>query len=424
MGRMMGQWLRVVACGILGTLPLLAQDSGNTTANSKLAIADPQNILALGTGHSLTRENGMDFTTDAVDANDDGKLELFTFFARPDDSLEDDNRSWQIDFRAPVPIGIGTTALNAVNGFHIIGDVNTGGGGFAENECNGTGTLTLTTLVINPSALPGRDVIQKVAGTFTARDCKATFGERTGNLSGEFTYERLAAGDGGDGDGGEEPPPPPPPPFQIVFPSDFAIDPVRISNSGTATVPFDVAIDSTFDSDVHLSVVSTASAHEGLNVSISPGLIPAPGGGSGTVTITAGPLTTPQPYFVTVFATSGDQITGTSFVVRVDCTPPFILGIDQPKAVSVVSGTQTTLEVKAGGSGPLFYQWYRGAPGMTGNPVQAEHNAKLVLTARDTELYWVRVRNACGSVDSTAALVTATPQPTAKTFMRRSSRGG
>ena len=93
-------------------------------------------------------------------------------------------------------------------------------------------------------------------------------------------------------------------------------------------------------------------------------------------------------------------------------------------AVSVVSGTQTTLEVKAGGSGPLFYQWYRGAPGMTGNPVQAEHNAKLVLTARDTELYWVRVRNACGSVDSTAALVTATPQPTAKTFMRRSSRGG
>ena len=231
-------------------------------------------------------------------------------------------------------------------------------------------------------------------------------------------------GDDGGGDGDDDTPPHPPPPFQVVLPPELAIDPLIMGNNGSQTVHFTTAIDSTFSSDVQLSVVSTASEFEDFHVSLSPALIPAPGAGEAAITVRTGPLTFPGMYTVSVFATAGDAITGSSFRVLVDCTPPFILGIDQPTGVSAIDGTQTTLEVKAGGSGPLLYQWYRGQRGMTGDPVQSEHNAKLTLTARETGLYWVRVRNACGSVDSNAALVTVTPQPTAKTFMRRSSRGG
>lgn len=225
-------------------------------------------------------------------------------------------------------------------------------------------------------------------------------------------------------DPGDDPGPPvtPPPPLQIVLPPALAIDPVSIDNSGQQTITISTAVDSTFNSDVQLSVISNAAENEDFHVDITPGLIPAPGAGNATLKVRTGPLTFPRDYIVTLFATAGGEVTTSSFVVRVQCTPPFILGIDQPKSVSgVLAGTQTTLEVKAGGSGPFFYQWYRGVPGMTGSPVLAETSSKLIFSPRESGPYWVRVRNACGSVDSTPALVNVTPQPPTKQFSRRGS---
>jgi hypothetical protein len=169
-----------------------------------------------------------------------------------------------------------------------------------------------------------------------------------------------------------------------------------------------------------LSASTNAPEGSGLSISIAPSQIGAPGAGEATVTIRTDANTFPADYIATIYATSGEQVTASSFVIRVECTPPFILGTDQPKSVAgLTSGAQTTLEVKPSGSGPFLYQWYRGQPGMTNNPVQAENNPKFVLTARENGPYWVRVRNACGSVDSSAATVTVIGQPVAS---RRGSR--
>ena len=419
MARFNGWWMSgVMACCVLAALPAVAQeDPGVATAASRLAIRDAQNIMAMGTGFSLARPT-MDFHAAAADAGQDGTLDSFQIRAIAVDP--DDYRGWELDFQPATPIRVGTTQLVPANGAHIIGTVPVGNG-YMENECTGTGTLTVTDLEVNETAPPGLDVVQRIAGSFSF-DCRVTFGDRTGIITGEFFYERLAAGDGDDDgdDGDDDTPPPPPPPFQVVLPTIAEAEPLLIDNAGSATIRFDTAIDATFSSDLNLSVVTTAAEHENLRVSIAPSLIPAPGSGSGTITVTAGPNTTPQRYTVTVFATAGEQTTSTSFVVEIQCTPPFILGIDQPKSIAgIPSGTQTTLEVKPGGSGPFSYQWYRGMPGMTNSPVQAENNAKLIFTARESGPYWVRVRNACGSVDSAAAMVTVNPQPV---YSRRGSR--
>lgn len=92
--------------------------------------------------------------------------------------------------------------------------------------------------------------------------------------------------------------------------------------------------------------------------------------------------------------------------VIVECRPPFFLGINQPKNVSVPRGTTATLRAIPGGDGPLRYQWYRGPSGSTKFPVAGATGANFTTPAVTGSIpYWVRVSNACGSRDSAAAVV-------------------
>lgn len=176
-----------------------------------------------------------------------------------------------------------------------------------------------------------------------------------------------------------------------------------MSNASSETVPFVTLAESTFNSDLHLSVVSSAPEGSDFTVDITPTLIPAPGLGEGLITIRTGPMTFPRDYFVTVIATSVPNVYASTFIVRVECTPPFILGVDQPVATPDASGKQVAIQAKASGSGPFIYQWYRGRPGMTFDPVGSD--ATLVVPNESNNFYWVRVGNACGSVDSVAARI-------------------
>jgi len=134
---------------------------------------------------------------------------------------------------------------------------------------------------------------------------------------------------------------------------------------------------------------------------------PSPGNGMTNLTITPGPRTLPGTYFITVIATSGDTTGATTFQLVIDCSPPLILGIDQPKSTSVNRGSTTTLQAKSAGTGPFTYQWYTGVPGSTNFPVSGGNKQSLTTPAiNDTSLFWVRVSNACGSVDSQAATLT------------------
>jgi sugar lactone lactonase YvrE/pimeloyl-ACP methyl ester carboxylesterase len=83
----------------------------------------------------------------------------------------------------------------------------------------------------------------------------------------------------------------------------------------------------------------------------------------------------------------------------------------QPKRQTVGSeGVPSShLFVTAAGTWPLTYQWYRGNVGDTSNPVGTNSASYVVPALTLATSYWVRITNACGSVNS--ALVTVPPLP-------------
>ncbi|HEY0142240.1 MAG TPA: VWA domain-containing protein [Thermoanaerobaculia bacterium] len=126
--------------------------------------------------------------------------------------------------------------------------------------------------------------------------------------------------------------------------------------------------------------------------------------------ITIGPETPTGTYVVPIAArrnatgrTSVDYV-----LVYVGCLPPIILGAPghQPESQSVPAGMRATLKVAPEGSGGFRYQWYRGYRGMTFSPIEGATGPTYttpVVTGQES--YWVRVTNACGSVDSLTAVV-------------------
>ncbi len=85
----------------------------------------------------------------------------------------------------------------------------------------------------------------------------------------------------------------------------------------------------------------------------------------------------------------------------------------QPASVSVPLGDPVTLTVAAGGSAPLSYQWYRGAKGVTDDPVEGATGASFTFTPDAGERsYWVRVTNDVDRADSVAAVVVGATSPT------------
>ena len=89
------------------------------------------------------------------------------------------------------------------------------------------------------------------------------------------------------------------------------------------------------------------------------------------------------------------------------CTPPSFTA--QPQSRTITSGQSTTLTVGASGTTPLSYQWYTGTTGNTGSPVPGGTGSSITVSPASTTNYWVRVSNACGSINSNTATVTVNP---------------
>jgi hypothetical protein len=89
------------------------------------------------------------------------------------------------------------------------------------------------------------------------------------------------------------------------------------------------------------------------------------------------------------------------------CDPPMIT--TQPQSTNVTTGSPATLTVATSGTAPLTYQWYVGAKGDTSNPIADATSDSITVTPPSTTRYWARITNACGSVDSAAAIVTVSP---------------
>jgi len=110
---------------------------------------------------------------------------------------------------------------------------------------------------------------------------------------------------------------------------------------------------------------------------------------------------------LTIRSSTADAENFTTIMVVIDCRPPAMLGTGQPVSQSVASGAPATLTVTPFGSAPYTYQWYSGFAGMTGSPILGANRSTFTTGAvTQPGSYWVRVTNACGSIDSLTAYVT------------------
>lgn len=176
-----------------------------------------------------------------------------------------------------------------------------------------------------------------------------------------------------------------------------------MGNSDTITVP--VSVTTTNSSAVNLSVVGLP---DDVTTTFEPSGFPSPGNGTATLTIKTSATTLPNTYTVTVVGTNAAnefETGGSTFLLTIECTPPIILGVDQPRNTSFPRGSSVTFTTKASGSGPLTYQWYTGPRGSISFPVAGATGA--TLTTSNEGMYWLRVSNACGSYDSNAVIATA-----------------
>lgn len=90
------------------------------------------------------------------------------------------------------------------------------------------------------------------------------------------------------------------------------------------------------------------------------------------------------------------------------CVPPSITV--QPLGATITSGAAAQLSVTAGGTGPLSYQWYRGATGDTSSPLIGGSFSSVSVSPSVSTSYWVRVTGQCPPfADSSSATVTVNP---------------
>jgi hypothetical protein len=367
----------------------------------------PTDYITGGLQWRAAPENGQ-WTAQLRDDDDDGRPDYVDIFFLAD-NLQNPPAGvgafWTLSFGvnqipgAALEVGSYTDAQRASFADEGHPGLDIGGDGRGCNTISGDFDITAFEYDCFVSASSPTLHLRRFAATFE-QHCDAGDAFLTGSIDYSAPATGLACEGGGDGDGdGGDDPPPPPPPFQVAFADAVWTTPVALANGGTAVVPFTTFVDQTFNSDLHLSVISNASPHEEFNVSIDPAFLAAPGSGTGNITVTAGPMTFPRLYTVTVFASDGATLQGSSFQVDVVCTPPSILGIDQPRFGT--AGSNREIEVKASGSGPFVYQWYRGFRGMTRDPVTT--TGPRLTVPNDGSSYWVRVRNACGTFDSEVA---------------------
>ena len=103
-----------------------------------------------------------------------------------------------------------------------------------------------------------------------------------------------------------------------------------------------------------------------------------------------------------------DAKIGAAWVFAAPCVPPTIMA--KPRGGTVLGGQSATLSVTAGGSAPLAYQWYQGDPGDTSVPLGGDTSTFTTPPLLALTSFWVRITNACGRADSTAATVNVGPR--------------
>lgn len=189
--------------------------------------------------------------------------------------------------------------------------------------------------------------------------------------------------------------------------SGTAAAPVAVPDVPFVVAGFDDPVDVPFtvyatevDKQVEFSMIGFDTA----TAVFSPMFLDAEGHVKTTMTLTVDDTTVPGTYYpsIRLFADGAESFS--TLEVIVDCSPPFILGTNQPVSQTVTRGTAATISFTPEGSAPMSIQWYVGFPGMTFNPVAGATSSTLVTPAvTEIRPYWARVTNPCGSYDTGVA---------------------
>lgn len=135
-----------------------------------------------------------------------------------------------------------------------------------------------------------------------------------------------------------------------------------------------------------------------INWQITGGTITA-GQGTNSITFTAG-ASGSVVLRATASNTHGAGVTDTKTLsITSACALPVIT--TQPAGISIAAGASTTLSVVA--TGATSFAWFAGTSGVVTSPVSGATTSSLTVTPLTTTPYWVRITNACGSVNSNAA---------------------
>lgn len=191
-------------------------------------------------------------------------------------------------------------------------------------------------------------------------------------------------------------------PFSIVVePTTLLLYP---GTSGTLTVTTRHNEQAGFNSELEFTAEELP---EGFSLKFDQTKVPAPGDGTITATLTVDSRVAFGFYpNLGILATGGGQRLAGRFNVEVICDPPLILGTANLRSQTVARGSSVTLHVEPLHNGPFTYQWYSGHAPFTYSPI-ANSNSPDLKTGpiTSTQEYWVRVSNACGSVDSETATI-------------------
>lgn len=174
---------------------------------------------------------------------------------------------------------------------------------------------------------------------------------------------------------------------------------VTITSTHNPTLDFNSAIQ-----------LFTQDLPPGVTVTFDKPTINAPGSGTVTATITLGNDVFPQLYSnLGIFGTGGNETHAAFLSIDVLCTPPRILGINQPQSTTVRRGQRATLQVTPSAGGLYTYQWYQGHAPLTSSPIANSNSATLTTPViNEVTQFWVRVTNPCGSANSLTATVIPT----------------
>jgi phosphatidylserine/phosphatidylglycerophosphate/cardiolipin synthase-like enzyme len=192
---------------------------------------------------------------------------------------------------------------------------------------------------------------------------------------------------------------PPPPPLRPSTGAASGVTQTGATLNGTAN-PNGVSVTARFEYGFSTAYGSSTAA-----VSLGSGTANVAIGAGGITGLTCGSLY----HFRATATNAGGTTNGVDATfTTAACSPPGIVA--QPQGGTIGAGQTATLTVAATGSPTLTYQWYIGNSGATANPIAgATSTTYTTPPLSSTTSYWVRVRNAQGTADSTAAIVTVTP---------------